>query len=150
MQTNIGRYEDRLEFTFEDTQLKKKFIIARLLTVVVGDKADHEALQPRIPYVPRTRSIYKPITEVVEGVKPPALHAIRYVVQLPKANIPVQLQTILTGADGPSKLLKTIKAIIMPVSLVSNTYGRHFKNLLWIEEFKMEYVTFILGLYMDC
>jgi helicase MOV-10 len=49
----LGRYHDRLELIFEDTQLKKRFIITRALKAIVGNKAEHEALQPKVPYVPR-------------------------------------------------------------------------------------------------
>jgi len=67
-QPHIGRYEDRLELLFEDTQLRKRFGISRTLKAIVGDKATHEALKPKSPYIPRTRSVRKEIGEVVEGV----------------------------------------------------------------------------------
>ncbi|KAH9477519.1 Putative helicase mov-10-B.1 [Psilocybe cubensis] len=134
----IGRYEDRLEFVFRDTRLRKYFIISRTLKAIVGYKEDHETLRPSAPYIPRTRSAYKPISNVVEGVKPPALSAVKYVVRLPRAEIPHQLQIMLSGSESTHRLMNNIKKIFMPSSLNSDTYGRHFKNLLWVEEYKME------------
>ncbi|KDR68388.1 hypothetical protein GALMADRAFT_78731 [Galerina marginata CBS 339.88] len=137
-QTYIGRYEDRLELIFEDTRLKKRFVIVRTLKAIVGNKAEHEAMRPKAPYVPRTRSTRKRILEVVEGIRPPALTAVRYVVPLPKANMPTQLQFVLAGSESTSRCTSHIRKVFLPASLTSNTYGRHFKLLLWIEEFKME------------
>jgi helicase MOV-10 len=139
-QTHIGRYEDRLELVFEDIQIKKRFFIARTLKAIVGNKADHEALQPKAPYVPRTRSRRNVIAEkdIVEGVKPPALNAIRYVVVLPKAKIPTHLHNILAGSETTAKVTATVRKVFMPQVFNSDTYGRHFKHLLWAEEFKSE------------
>ena len=138
----IGRYEDRLELIFEDTQLEKQFIIARSLKAIVGNKAEHEALQPKTAYVPRTRSTRRIIPEqdIVEGVKPPALNAIRYVVPLPKATIPTQLHNILASSETTAKVVSTVRKVFLPQDFNSDTYGRHFKQLLWVEEFKSEYV----------
>jgi helicase MOV-10 len=63
-----GRYEDRAEIIFEDTQLGKEFVIVRALRVIVGSRADHEALQPKAPYVPRKRTNRAPASEVVPGI----------------------------------------------------------------------------------
>ncbi|KAJ3508690.1 hypothetical protein NLJ89_g5619 [Agrocybe chaxingu] len=134
----VGRYEDRVEFRFEDTQLRKRFVISRTLKAIVGNKAEHEALQPRTPYVPRSRTARKAIAEIIEGVRPPALNAIPYVGRLPKADIPTQLQGILSGSESTSRLISHVRRVFLPEALNSvNYYGRHFKYLLWIEEYKM-------------
>jgi helicase MOV-10 len=148
----IGRYEDRLELVFEDTQLKKQFVIARSLKVIVGNKAEHEALQPKTAYVPRTRSTRKIIPEqdIVEGVKPPALNAIRYVVSLPKATIPTHLHNILASSETMAKVVSTVRKVFMPQDFNSDTYGRHFKQLLWVEEFKSEYVFRTMDVVIQC
>ncbi|KAF4616960.1 hypothetical protein D9613_008723 [Agrocybe pediades] len=137
-QAHFGRYEDRLELTLEDTQLKRRFLIARTLRAIVGNKTEHEALRPRAPYVPRTRSKPKRILNVVDGPPPPALTAVRYVVSLPQAKIPAFLETALAGSGSTSRLSSHIKKVFMPASLHSGTHGSFFKNLLWIEEYKME------------
>lgn len=137
-QPYIGRYEDRLELVFQDTQLKKRFIITRTLNVIVGDKILHEQLKPKIPYKPRTRAAVKEIGQVVEGVKPNALKTIPYVAVLPQAKIPAPLQDLLRGSESVGRVTKQIKKIFLPEVLTSTTYGRFFKHLLWIEELKME------------
>lgn len=63
-----GRYEDRAEILFEDTQLGKEFVIVRALRVIVGSRADHAALQPTAPYVPRRRTNRAPVNEVIPGI----------------------------------------------------------------------------------
>lgn len=148
----IGRYEDRLELVFEDTQLNKKFVIARSLKVIVGNKAEHEALQPKTAYVPRTRSTHKIIPEqdIVEGVKPPALNAIRYVISLPKATIPTHLHNILASSETTAKVVSTVRQVFMPQDFNSDTYGRHFKQLLWVEEFKSEYAFWTMNMVIQC
>ena len=137
-QAHIGRYEDRLELVFRDTQLGQQFIITRTFKAIVGDKALHEHLKPKMPYIPRARSARKEITEVVEGVKPPALTAIQYVAALPKAEIPVPLRKLLEGSESIGRISKQLKSAFLPAGLNSKTYGRFFKYLLWIEESKME------------
>lgn len=67
-QSYRGRYEDRAEILFEDTQLGKEFVIVRPLRVIVGSRADHDALRPTAPYVPRRRTNRAPVNEVVPGV----------------------------------------------------------------------------------
>ena len=122
-QLHIGRYEDRLELVFEDTQLKKRFFITRTLKAIVGNKAEHEALQSKAPYVPRTRLTRNVIAEkdVVEGVKPPALNAIRYVVLLPKAKIPTHMHNLLAGSETTAKVTATVRKVFMPQVFNSET-----------------------------
>jgi len=137
-QPHIGRYEDRLELLFEDTQLKKQFIISRTLKAIVGNKTDHEALKPKSPYIPRPRTTRQPEKKIVEGVAPPALDAIPYVGRLPRAEIPKPLLSVLSGSETVAQQIAHIRRVFIPQILNSDTYGRHFKHLLWIEEFKME------------
>jgi helicase MOV-10 len=136
-QSHIGRYEDRIEFTFEDNQLRKEFLISRSLRAIVGSKADHQLLQPKAPYVPKERLVRQPELTIVEGVAPPSLKAIPYVFKLPQANIPKLL--LATLANGSvSETVKRVRKVFLPSVLDSETYARHFKHLLWIEEFRME------------
>lgn len=137
-QAHIGRYEDRLELVFRDTQLGQQFVITRIIKAIVGDKALHEQLKPKKPYIPRARSARKEITEVVEGVKPLALKAVPYVAALPKAGIPMPLRRLLEGSESIGRISKQLKSAFLPATLNSKTYGRFFKHLLWIEEAKME------------
>ncbi|KAF9527401.1 RNA helicase [Crepidotus variabilis] len=136
----VGRCEDRIELTFEDTQLRKRFIIARTLKAIVGDKAAYAKLKPSAPYKPRPKGARKQINErdVVEGIRPPAMRVIPYVGKLPEAKIPAPLRTLLEGSESIGKVVKQIKRIYIPQAIESENYGRFFKHLLWIEEAKME------------
>ncbi|KAJ6469382.1 P-loop containing nucleoside triphosphate hydrolase protein [Mycena sanguinolenta] len=136
-QDHNGRAENRLEILFEDLQLHKRFIIARILRVVVGDRSDHETLRPVAPYKARKRTARQPETKVVEGILPPSLKAVPYVVPLPKAPIPVNLASALSTGSTTS-IVANLRRVFLPSVLDSNTYARHFKHLLWIEEFRME------------
>jgi len=143
-QKYLGRFEDRLELSFEDTQLRQKFLITRSLKVVVGDQQDYKNLMPTAPYVPRAKQVSRPIVEVVDGERPPALNAIPYVVNLPPAKIPKPLEALLES-DEPKSLKDTISDIqngFIIGPLRNSTYTNHFRNLIWIEEYQMRYVAF--------
>ena len=163
-QTYRGRYEDRAEILFEDTQLGKEFVIVRALRVIVGSRADHAALQPVAPYVPRRRTNRAPVTEVVPGVvslsktyqgrflpgiqAPESNAAIRWVVPLPQAGIPTHITSALKFGATKDQV-ENIKRSALPQILDATTYGRHFKTLLWVEEFQMECLIqiYFSGLY---
>ena len=52
----------------EDTQLNRRFIIARRLRVIVGDKAEHVLYKPITPYTPPKRTTRQVEKDVVPGV----------------------------------------------------------------------------------
>ena len=137
-QPYVGRYQDRLELLFENTKSKKKFIITRALKAIVGNKGEHEDLQPKTPYIPRSTPKRSPILEIVEGIKPPTTSVIPYVGVLPKAHIPTLLEKVLTSKDSEAKKTARIKSDFIPQTLNSKSHGQHFKHLLWVEEFRME------------
>ncbi|KAF6757614.1 RNA helicase [Ephemerocybe angulata] len=142
----IGRYDDRLELTFKDAQLNKIFIISRPVGAIIGSEVDHEALKPISPYIdPRLRSggraARAPVSKVIEGVAPPSANAVNYVLPLPRAAMPKHLLDLLSVAEqGGSlkQLIGDVRKIFMPNVLNSATYARHFKCLLWAEEFRTE------------
>ncbi|PFH46786.1 hypothetical protein AMATHDRAFT_50790 [Amanita thiersii Skay4041] len=128
-QQYIGRYEDRLEFVLKDIQLRKRFFISRSVRAIVGNREDHEKLKPKAPYVPKKWT--------KRSVKPPSLQAIPYIGTLPRAHIPRTISAIL--AEGSVKEITShIKRTFLPAVLDSDTFGRHFKALLWVEETRME------------
>ncbi|GLB39145.1 putative helicase [Lyophyllum shimeji] len=133
----IGRCQDRLEFLFEDKQLRTRFVIARQLEGIVGNKADHDRLRPTTPYVPRAKSARQPEIKVVEGVRPPSMKAVPYVVPLPRALIPATLATTLSTGTLANKITR-IRNVFLPREFNTAGYDRHFKHLLWIEEHQME------------
>lgn len=138
-QSHNGRYEDRVEIIFEDEQLDRQFVIVRPLRAIVGSQADHDLLRPTAPFVPRKRRTREPETEVLPGVLPPALKAIPYVVKLPQAGIPKNLsETLSTGSS--TDIIGRVRRIFLPKTWDCTTYSRHFKNLIWIEEYRMESV----------
>jgi helicase MOV-10 len=117
-----GRYQDRVEFTFEDVSLQKRFAIVRDIRGIGGEQSEYEALRPTAPYVPRKWQARTQESNIIPGVKPPALDAIPWVVPLPEAAVPRALaDTVSTGA---------IKDIL--ARLKSSFF------LLWIEEVRME------------
>lgn len=68
-QANHGRFEARVEVLFEDTASKERFVIVRPVLVVIGNVAEHRALQPVRPYVaPRRPDGQRHVAEVEEGV----------------------------------------------------------------------------------
>ncbi|KAJ3904549.1 P-loop containing nucleoside triphosphate hydrolase protein [Lentinula edodes] len=136
-QNHLGRAEDRVELLFEDVRLKSRFIITRPLLIIVGSRADHDLLRPRVPYVPRKRTQRHPETNVVEGIAPPSTQAIPYVGRLPLATIPGHLSsTLSTGST--KEVLARLRRMYLPSVLDSETYSKHFKHLIWVEEFQMD------------
>ncbi|KIL62873.1 hypothetical protein M378DRAFT_128311, partial [Amanita muscaria Koide BX008] len=136
-QKHIGRYEDRLEMVFEDVQLAKRFLISKSLSAIVGNKADHETLKAKAPYVPQPRTSREPELEVVEGIQPPATKAVPYVDRLPHAHIPSPLLSMLSsGTTGD--IVARVRRTYLPREFSSETYARFFKHLLWIEEYRSD------------
>jgi helicase MOV-10 len=126
-----------MEIIFEDQKLGQQFAIVRPVRVIVGRKEDHELLRPTAPFVPRKRTAREPETEIFEGVPPPALKAIKYVVALDKAEIPKNLSDALS-TGSTSDVVGRVRRMFLPQAWGSSTYGRHFKYLIWIEEYRME------------
>ncbi|KAF7971347.1 hypothetical protein HWV62_21363 [Athelia sp. TMB] len=137
-EVDYGRYEDRIEIFFEDSSLNyQRFVIVRPLKAIVGNKQDYELLKARAPFVPRKRVAREPETEILEGVLPPTLKAVPYVVALCRADIPKALAVSLS--TGPMhEVVSRVRRVFLPRIWDSSTYGRHFKNLLWVEEYRME------------
>lgn len=134
-----GTCEDRLEMRFKDEKLGKGFAVSRRLSAVIGNRETLELLRPVAPYVPRQRTTRLAEKEVVAGVFPPALKAIPYIGKLPHAHIPTPLATTLSSGSK-KEIIDRVRKAFLPRSVDSETYGRFFKTLLWIEEHRMEYV----------
>ncbi|CAL1708616.1 unnamed protein product [Somion occarium] len=138
-QSNLGRYEDRLEIVFEDLSLKKRFVIVRALQAIVGSKEDHEQFKPRAPYQPRKRTTRDPETSIIAGPPPAATRAMKWVTKLPWADIPKNLSNILVGGEPVPEVAGTLKSTVLPLHLNPSTYARHYQVLLWTEEFRMQH-----------
>ena len=111
----------------------------RSLRASVGDKATFEELKPIAPYRPRRRVDRAPETEVVEGPKPELLDAITYIGKLPYANIPTYLHNVLSrGTDN--EIVAQLRGGFLPRVFDSAGHSKHFKCLLWAEEYRSECV----------
>jgi helicase MOV-10 len=130
-----GRHEDRVEIVFEDEG--QRFAVVRSLRAIVGSKTDHGLLKPTAPFVRKKKITREPEKEIFEGVPPPALKAIPYVVKLARSDIPIKLSAALS-TGSTSDIIGRVRRMFLPNAWESSTYSRHFKHLIWIEEYKME------------
>lgn len=135
---NEGRYEDRLEILLEDLLIRQQFAIVRPLRAVVGSRAEYERLAPRTAYIPRKRTAREPETDITPGIPPEATSTTKWVTKLPPADIPKGLIKILLSSDSASEVAAAIRQVRLPARLDSESYSRHFRDLVWIEEFKMQ------------
>lgn len=67
---------------------------------------------------------------------PPQLASIKWVVDLPQSPLPQSLEAILRNSKLEI-IVQTLKGTWLPGTLNSETYGRHFKVLLHVEEAQM-------------
>jgi helicase MOV-10 len=132
-----GRFQDRLEFIFEDHSLDQRFVIIRSIRGIAGERSDHELLQPTAPYVPRKWMPRAQEINIIPGIRPPALNAIPWVISLPDAFVPKNLSDAVSSGEVKD-ILERLKRSFLPVVFSSDTYGRHWKYLLWLEEIRME------------
>lgn len=65
---------------------------------------------------------------------------VEWVTKLPGADIPKNIIDILREGDSPSETALNLQLTILPPRLNTDTYARHFQTLLWVEEFRMQYV----------
>lgn len=133
----LGHYEDRLEIVFEDVRLRARFIIVRPLRAIIGNAAAYNALKPIAPYIPRKRTERDTEEEIIPGEVPDALQVIPWVVPLPKADIPKGMSQALASGTI-SELVNTVRGSYLPSVFNLNTYSRHFKTLIWVEEHRSE------------
>lgn len=136
-QEHLGIYEDRVELVFEDTRLNKRFMIARTVRAIIASP-EYNDLQPKAPFVPKKRTSRNRAADIEPGDPPPALGAIPYVVKLPLALIPDYITKILSTSGSLANTIRNFKSSVLPRVLQDATYGRHFKGLLWAEEYRSE------------
>lgn len=133
-----GIYNDRIELYFEDKKLGQKFAIIRSLRATVGEQAAYVALQPVAPFVPRKRTARAVERDVVAGERPPALNAIPYKIPLPESPIPDRMLPLLSNKSSIADTVTQLQGAFLPDQLNCKTYGRHYKTLLWAEEYRSE------------
>ncbi|KAI0826354.1 P-loop containing nucleoside triphosphate hydrolase protein [Irpex lacteus] len=112
-----GIYNDRIELYFEDKKLGQKFAIIRSLRATVGEQAAYVALQPVAPFVPRKRT-----ARAVERDSP----------------IPDRMLPLLSNKSSIADTVTQLQDAFLPDQLNCKTYGRHYKTLLWAEEYRSD------------
>ncbi len=141
-----GRFEDRVELIFEDLVLKQRFAITRPVQATVGVKEDHEVLRAKAPYVRPKRRPEEPMKEIISGIPPPALAAIKWKVKLPSYPAPRTLLDITYGIGSPKEIVTRVRNTLFPDKFESDTYGRTFQVLLWVEEERARYAGLGVGI----
>ncbi|KAL4247257.1 DNA2/NAM7 helicase family protein [Abortiporus biennis] len=132
-----GSYATRIEIVFEDTSLRQRFTIVRNVKCLVGEQAEYEALKPVAPYKPKKRNARQPEIDVVPGIAPPSLNAIKYITKLPQFLIPEPVSKALSRGSTEG-IIEHFRTSLLPSRLAETTYGRHFKYLLWAEEYRSD------------
>ena len=135
--SNQGRFRDRLELVFLDTMIQTQFVITRPLVAIVSSQADWDLTKPSAPYQPKLKGTQQPEKEVIPGIKPPQIADIEWVVDLPQAPIPKMVEEML-GKSNPKIVLRDLQRTWLPRELNSESYGRHYKVLLHVEEAQMK------------
>ncbi|KZV62178.1 hypothetical protein PENSPDRAFT_258235 [Peniophora sp. CONT] len=137
-QDMIGHYDERLELVFEDIALRQRFFVIRVVKAIVGNRAEYEDMRPKAPYVPRSRTEREPEVDIVPGPAPESTSTQRWVAPLPGADIPKKLAAMLR-IGSPDKILSDLKRTLLPPEINPDTYGRYWKYVIWIEEYRMEH-----------
>ncbi|RPD55542.1 P-loop containing nucleoside triphosphate hydrolase protein [Lentinus tigrinus ALCF2SS1-7] len=130
----LGRYNARLEFTFQTAG--RKFIIARRLLVAVGDYDERELLKPVMPFA-RSRHApwYDPDGPVLRG-EAPQRENIKWARDMPHFFIPGELAEILR-MRSPQDIIDLLRERCFYEELSQANHLDHFATLLWIEEDRM-------------
>ncbi|KAG8896554.1 hypothetical protein FRB99_008838 [Tulasnella sp. 403] len=128
---NTGIYDDKIELVFDDARGQTRFAIIRTVKAIVGVRAEQELLAPSAPYVPPQPRLKEVETNVVEGIKPPALAKIVWAKPLPPAEVPQSITEMAEGSTG-EVVRKFVR--MLPQMVDVETYGRQKKTLLWLEE----------------
>ncbi|KAH9825185.1 P-loop containing nucleoside triphosphate hydrolase protein [Melampsora americana] len=136
-----GKHVDTLEFYFEIPETRDTFKISRSLLAIVSDEALMAELKPVGSYVP---SMWLPSTEIadeiVDGIMPPPLAAVRWTSSLPFYDLPRWVTRGLSSTGGGIR--KTISwaknAGVLPSELSLSTYSKWWQGILWIEEVQMK------------
>ena len=127
-----GRYQGRLELTLNDGTTRP-FVIIRQLRAVVGNADDHQLLKAAAPYVHRRPLRWRAHASTMEGRRPPALDAVKWVKPLLPAVIPPALVDVL-AIRSTNTAIAAIRSNHLPKTLSATTHAQHFQTLLHIEE----------------
>lgn len=147
---HVGRYDARVELTFEDAETDQRFTISRSLRANVGDLADHDLLRPSAPYTPPKRSTRPLWKDVVWGERPPRFIRNPYVVKIGPYYIPKDLANALSDElQDIGGILERLPEAYGAQTLAKANYVKVMSALLWIEEHRAKFV-FVHGLWETC
>jgi helicase MOV-10 len=125
-----GRHEETLELTFQDVPRSQQFSITRQIRATVGSVDDQDRLKPKAPYR-RHKSVALPLEgRIISPLRPPTWTETKWTVVLPEYKAHSSLIKAAYGHDGR----KVVTRNFMPAVFNNKTHGRHFQNMLWIEE----------------
>lgn len=125
-----GRHEDILELAFLNLDSQQRFTIIRALSATVGSEEDQEELKPKAPYAKRKFVPMRLDGPVISPLRPPTWSETKWRVALPLYNPPKGLIKAAYGKNGHNIVSRNF----MPAVLEQKTHGKHFQNLIWIEE----------------
>ena len=123
---------------FQDPKKKWSFVIVRSVKAVVGSKADHDRLKPSAPYTRRRAPPWRKSGSYIPGVRPAAWDAIPYVRKLTQSPIPAEYEVLLGRKDPASAIAQLFRQKYLPSTLNAIVHSKHFRALLWVEEFAQE------------
>ncbi|KAI0747145.1 P-loop containing nucleoside triphosphate hydrolase protein [Daedaleopsis nitida] len=127
-----GKYEARLEFTFNG-EGREPFVIARRLVVVVSDAQERELLKPVAPYVRGKRARWNEDGPTLAGKPPHGINTMKWARELLPFTIPPPLASLL-DIRSPHEVLTRLREEYFPDALSQANYALFFQNLLYIEE----------------
>ncbi|KAF8320844.1 P-loop containing nucleoside triphosphate hydrolase protein [Clavulina sp. PMI_390] len=133
----LGRFDDRLEFTFRDETLGERFVIARYVRAVVANQRELEALGPVAPFrrPPRRRFEDRGYSDV-DGIQYPFESDIIWKAKLAPHLVPASIQRVLSSGS-PQEQIEAIRTTILPPTVNASSYSRNWSSLLHLEEVQM-------------
>lgn len=135
---DLGIYEDRVEFLFEDVREHSRFMIVRSIRAVVAPP-EYNDLLPKVPYFRKQRVTDNSDATVVLGPTPFS-GGIAYTKSLPWAAIPRRILDVLRNGGPVADIVRKLHHSPLPPNFNMSTYAEYFKVLLWAEEYRCEYV----------
>jgi len=135
-----GRYEDVIELVFWDRKERRRFIIHRRVSAIVGNKEDHELLKPKSPYVRQRKRIPLRIDgPIKKSLRPVTWTKTKWTTTLSRFEVPMQVTDVLykRGIRSRKETLELVKGLI-PSAFTAATYGKRFQLMLYLEEEQMK------------
>ncbi|KAG8924470.1 hypothetical protein FRC01_011457 [Tulasnella sp. 417] len=135
---NRGRFEDRVEFTFQlPLQGNQQFVISRAVKATVTVKVHQRQLAPIAPYTRPKRRPREKKGSVTDGTRPSNFERQKtaFTYPLPDSKIPEEISAIVQhgSVDTKVELIRQER-----LNLETATYADYWQTLLWLEECQAE------------